>query len=312
MDGFINLSTKHFTIQKNDKLFKKAYPATLRPQGKEIIRTWLYYTLLRGFIETGKPAFKDIWINQHILDSKGRKMSKSLGNSINPQNLLKKYGSEAIRFWASIEGDLSKQDLKCNEDKIRAELKTITKIINVSKFISLFPKSKSKPRLTKTDQLFIDYLENLTAETNKAYEKYDFHHPVLQLREFVWETFASHYIELVKSRAYNQESKFTKEESKSAHYTLHFLLERLLILLHPIIPKVTNLISKEDLDKAEFPKASKRKSDIKLVEKLKDFNSKVWKTKKDSNIPLRNPIENISIPKDLFPFEADLRACHKI
>ena len=308
-----SISALYILQYKSDNtLFKKAYPVSLRPQGKEIIRTWLYYTLLRGFLETGKPAFQDIWINQHIMDSKGRKMSKSLGNVIDPQKLLKEYGSEAIRFWASIEGDLSKQDLKCSEDKIRAELKTITKLINVSKFISMFPKPKKKPKLTPTDQIFIDYIESLTEETNQAYEKYDFHNPALQLREFTWETFASHYIELVKSRAYNQESKFTKEQSESAHYTLNFLLERLLTLLYPIIPKATNLISKEDLDKAEFPKASKGKSDIKLIKKIKDFNSKVWKTKKDAGIPLRDPIKNISIPKDLKPFETDLQACHKI
>ena len=63
--------------KKDDEFFKKAYPASLRPQGKEIIRTWLYYTILRGYLETKKPCFEDVWINQHIVDEKGKKMSKS-------------------------------------------------------------------------------------------------------------------------------------------------------------------------------------------------------------------------------------------
>jgi valyl-tRNA synthetase len=301
--------------KSNDRLFKKAYPASLRPQGKEIIRTWLYYTLLRGYFETGKKSFEDVWINQHITDGKGRKMSKSLGNVIDPQHLLKNYGSEAIRFWSVIEGDLSKQDLKCSEDKIRAELKTLTKIINISKFISMFPKPKSKPSLTKTDKLFIDYIENLTKEADESYNRYDFHHPALKLREFIWETFASHYIELVKNRTYNQEKSFSKEESSSAHYTLHYLLERFLTLAYPIIPKITTTIAenkKLDLDKTKFPKANLGKSDLKLIKKIKSFNSEIWKNKKEANIPLRDELSGIKIPKELKDFEKDLKACHKI
>ena len=94
--------------KSDDTFFKKAYPATLRPQGKEIVRTWLYYTILRGYLETGKPCFEDTWIHQHILDEKGKKMSKSTGNVIDPQEILKEDGAEALRFWAATEGDLSK------------------------------------------------------------------------------------------------------------------------------------------------------------------------------------------------------------
>ena len=129
--------------KEDGSFFIKAFPATLRPQGKEIVRTWLYYTLLRGYLETGKPCFEDVWIHQHILDGKGRKMSKSLGNVIDPQKLLKDYGAEAIRFWAAVEGDLSKQDVSCSEERIKAELKTLTKLLNVSKFIMQFEKPKN-------------------------------------------------------------------------------------------------------------------------------------------------------------------------
>ncbi|OYT36027.1 hypothetical protein B6U91_02065 [Candidatus Pacearchaeota archaeon ex4484_71] len=73
--------------KRDEGFFKKAYPCSLRPQGKEIIRTWLYYTLLRGYLETGRACFKDVWVNQHIVDDKGYKMSKSKGNIIDPQNL---------------------------------------------------------------------------------------------------------------------------------------------------------------------------------------------------------------------------------
>ena len=301
--------------KSNPEFFKKAFPATLRPQGKEIVRTWLYYTLLRGFLETGKPCFKETWIHQHILDEKGRKMSKSVGNIIDPKEIIKEFGAEAFRLWAATEGDLSKQDIACSKDKIRAEMKTINKTVNVARFILLFAKPKTKPKITKLDQLFIDYLESLTEEANKDYEIYDFYHPSQKLRHFLWEIFASHYLELVKNRAYNQESKFTKEDSDSAKYTLYYLLERFLTLLYPITPQLTTTIGKElglDLLTAEFPKAKPGKSKLELINKIMEFNSLVWKTKKDKSVSLREHIDGIEIPSDLMPFKSDLIACHNL
>ncbi len=297
--------------KSDDSFFKKAYPASLRPQGKEIVRTWLYYTLLRGYLETNKPCFKDVWIHNHILDDKGRKMSKSLGNMIDPQELLRDYGAEAIRFWAATEGDLSKQDFACSKEKIKAETKTLTKLLNVTRFIMQFQKPKKKQKLASLDKLFLDYLENLTSFVAESYEKYDFYHPALKLREFLWEQFASHYLELVKNRVYNAENVFTEEESNSAKYTLHALLERLIILLHPIVPQITSVIANElHLSLNAFPKARKTTTDVSLIDALVSFNSLVWKTKKDKSISLRESIEGIEIPQDLRAFEKDLMACH--
>ena len=300
---------------KEDKeFFERAYPASLRPQGKEIVRTWFYYTILRGFLETGKPCFKDAWIHQHLLDEKGRKMSKSLGNSIDPREVLKESGAEAIRFWAATEGDLSKQDLSVSKERIFAEKKTLNKLLNVSRFVMMFEKP-NKVILTLFDSLFINYVENLTKYCEENYDIYDFNHPAEKLRNFLWETFASHYIEIVKARAYNQEGKFTKQESESAKYTLHFLLERLLILLYPIIPQITSVISEEkgiNIFKQEWPKTNIGKSDLKLVEKIMEFNSEVWKQKKEKGISLKAEVSGIKIPKELKEFEKDLKATHHL
>jgi len=298
--------------QKDNDFFKKAYPASLRPQGKEIVRTWFYYTMLRGFLETGKPCFEDAWIHQHLLDSKGNKMSKSLGNAVDPREVLKESGAEAIRFWAAIEGDLSKSDLKVSKEKIHAERKTLNKLLNISRFVQMFEKPK-KPKLADLDKLFIDYIEDMTKRFEKCFDKYDFHNPSLELRNFIWEVFASHYIELVKSRAYNQEKKFTEQESNSAKHTLHFLLERFLYLAYPIIPQITTTIAQEkniDLLKSEWPKTKKPSLDSSLIKKIMKFNSEVWKKKKDAAISLRDSIQGIKIPKELKAFEKDLKVCH--
>ncbi|MDO8517102.1 MAG: valine--tRNA ligase [Nanoarchaeota archaeon] len=298
----------------NEEFFKKAFPVSLRPQGKEIVRTWLYYTLLRGYLETNKACFNDVWIHHHILDDKGRKMSKSLGNVIDPKEILKNYGAEPLRLWAATEGDLSKGDFICSKEKINAELKTINKILNVSKFVMQFEKPKTA-KLALLDKLFIDYLENLTNEADKSYNQYDFHHPALELRRFLWEIFASHYIEIVKGRAYNQEGKFSKQESDSAKYTLHFLLERFLILIYPVIPQTSTLIMSGkniDLLKEDFPQAKYQNSDLTLINQIMAFNSQIWKLKKEQNLSLKSEISGIKIPKELKDFEKDLINTHNL
>lgn len=299
--------------RRDNRFFEKAYPCSLRPQGKEIIRTWLYYTILRGYLETGKACFENVWINQHIVDSQGYKMSKSKGNVIDPQKLLTLYGGEAIRMWASTEGDLSRQDLKCSEDRIKGEKKTINKILNVAKFVSMFEKPIKKPKLTNLDKLYIDYIEDLTLKCEKKFEEYDFYRPMQDLRNFIWEIFASHYVEIVKARAYNKEGKFSEEESNSAKWALHYILERFLILVYPVLPQISSLILGNkgiDVHSIVFPSVYCGKSDLALVEKICEFNSAVWKAKKDAGISLRENIEGINIPEELKEFEKDLSLTH--
>ena len=321
-DTWMDSSISELFILKyneNKEFFKKAYPATLRPQGKEIVRTWLYYTLLRGWLETKKPAFKDMWIHQHIVDEKGMKMSKRLGNVVDPQGLLREYGAEAIRLWSAIEGDLSRGDLKCSRERIKAEMKTLNKILNVSRFIMQFEKSGkfAHDNLTNTDRLFIDYVNELTSFCDESYDKYDFYNPAIKLRNFLWEIFASHYVEIVKARAYNQEGKFSKGESESARYTLHYLLERFLALIYPIMPQITTMIMNDkgiDLLRAEYPRAEKMKNKepLKDIINIMTFNSVVWKKKQEKGISLREPLDGIEVPKELEKYEKDLIVCHNL
>jgi len=310
-----SISELYILKYKTDNLGKKFYPATLRPQGKEIVRTWLYYTLLRGFLETGKMPFEEVWIHQHVLDEKGRKMSKSLGNIVDPQKLLKMYGAEAIRLWAATEGDLSKQDLSCSEEKIRAELKTINKLLNITKFISQFPKPKKKPKLTEFDQLFIDYFDDEVKQIDDFYyPQYNFYKPAIKLKNFLWGEFASHYLELVKPAVYNKNGKFTKQENESAIHTLYYLLEKIVVLLHPIIPQITSVIAKDfKINIEEFPELRNPKiTGSSPVADMVIFDSNVWQTKKEKGLSLNSPISGIDIPKKLKPFEKHLKAAHNL
>jgi valyl-tRNA synthetase len=302
--------------KRNDKFFNKSYPATLRPQGKESVRTWLYYTILRGYLETGKVCFNDTWIHQHILDDRGRKMSKSVGNIIDPQEILRDFGAEAMRLWAGIEGDLSKGDVICSKEKIKAEMKTLNKLLNVSKFILQFEKPKEKPKnFMPLDDLFIDYIQDLTGRADKCYSVYEFQEIVRELRAFLWDKFASHYLEIVKNRAYNQDGNFSQEESDAARWTLYFLLERFLTIIYPVIPQITSLIGNElglDLLKAKWPEVYMGKSDFSLISKIMEFDSIIWKEKKERGISLNNRLSGIIIPSELKDFEKELEICHKI
>ncbi|MBX4196300.1 valine--tRNA ligase [Candidatus Pacearchaeota archaeon] len=307
--------------KEDGSFFKKAFPASLRPQGKEIVRTWLYYTILRGYLATEKKCFEDVWIHQHITDEKGRKMSKSLGNVIDPQEILKEYGAEAFRLWAATEGDLAKQDLSCSKEKIRGECKTINKLLNMTRFVTQFKKPKKPKTIEKTDKVFIDFLDYEINQAQWHFDRYSFWKPMLTFRNFLWEVFASHYIELIKPRVYNEEGKFKKEASDSAKYTLYALLEKLTMVLYPIIPQVTSIIAdKLKISLDEFPivieeEIKKRVNEIDSlaqVNAIMDFNREVWKAKKDEGLGLRDSLKGWKIDNKFRLFEKDLIACHNL
>lgn len=292
--------------------FKKNFPCTLRPQGKEIVRTWLYFTLFKAYLLFGKNAFKDVWLHHHVVDEKGEKMSKSLGNIVDPQDVLKKYGAEVFRIWTCLEGDITKGDIRCSFQRIEGTSRFLTKLWNISRFISSFP-TVEKAALTATDKWILGELSRLIEKVKKSYEEYSFYNGVTAIRDFAWNLFAAHYIEMVKSRAYK---KGTPTEQKAAFYTLHTSLKTILELLSPIIPFITDylwqeLYSKKSIHLQEFPKPKLKIPPSKLTSKLTEFNSLVWNKKKEMNLSLKDEIK-IKIPKELKAFEKDLKLMHNI
>jgi len=302
---------------RNPEFFKKALPCSLRPQGKEIVRTWLYYTLLKDYLLTDEIIFKDVWIHQHITDEKGYKMSKSTGNIIDPQVLLEKFGAEPIRLWCAVEGNLTKTDFKCSNERIEGASKTLTKLWNVARFISMFDKPSKMPDvLCELDMWIIIELNKLIEEANEQFMVYDFHNPVLNMKHFLWETFASHYLELVKRRAYNQEDKFTKEEQDSALFTLHYVLETLLKLLAPVVPIITyrlyhDLLGK-DVHFESYPEVV-HNFDLRFKsEDLINLNSMIWKIKKDNGKSLKEGVSKVIVPETFKLIEKDIMLTHNI
>jgi len=305
-----------YILKWNSDFFKMNSPCTLRPQGKEIVRNWLYYTLLKCYLLTGDVIFRDVWINYHIVDDKGHKMSKSVGNIINPKDIIEKFGAEPFRFWSAIEGNLEKTDFRCSHDRIQGAGKTLTKIWNISKFISMFPEPKYKPQLQEADRWIIQEINEIIKFATERYENYDFHNPSVRIKNFIWETFASHYIELVKNRAYNQRNVFSKDEEESALWTLHLCLKLILKMLAPVVPFLTHKVYKDiytgDVHASAFPIVVEEYKVSFTTDELMDLNSVIWKAKKDRELPLNSEINKLEMPWKFKPIEKDLREMHKI
>jgi len=300
---------------RNEDFFKKNAPCSLRPQGKEIIRTWLYYTLLKCDYLTDMAIFKDVWVNYHILDDKGKKMSKSKGNIIDPQEILEKFGAEPFRLWAAVEGNLEKTDFRCSMERIEGAGKTLVKLWNVARFVSMFESTKAEAKLNELDNWILKEANKLVKKAKENYQKYNFHKPIVDIKHFIWETFSSHYLELVKNRAYNPEGNYSKEEQEGAIQTLNKCLDIILKLLAPVLPMLTHKLYLELRDKnihdEEFPKKEDFESKLD-TEALTELNSSIWKAKKDKGLSLKSEIQKVVLLDNFKEIEKDLIAAHNI
>jgi len=300
--------------------FEKNFPCSLRPQGKEIVRSWLYFTILKSLLLFGKAPFKNVWIHMHVVDEQGRKMSKSAGNVIDPQDVIKMFGSEAFRIWSTLEGNITRGDIRCSFEKIRGTSKFLTKLWNIARFISSFPQVGEDYELAPLDKMILAKLNELIGVCRSGYENFNAFQAGTAIRNFTWNIFADHYLEAVKSRAYNSGGLFDVKLQRGAWYTLHKCLETILKLLAPICPFITEAIwlelySKESIHVQSFPKEQEewRSNLVKLLPKFMEFNNTIWQYKKKNNIALNQEIKGvIYAPEFLKPLEMDLKAMHRI
>jgi len=180
-----SITPLHITkFSKNDIFYNNAYPTTIRPQGKDIIRTWLYYTLLRCIYLTGQLPWKNAWIMGYGVDDKGEKMSKSKGNVIDPLPIINKYGADTFRFWSASEANLG-YDFRCSEQKIINSQKFLSKLWNIGRFISNFEliDEENKPqKLNTTDKWILAELDDISRKSINGYNELNFFVPSNTLR----------------------------------------------------------------------------------------------------------------------------------
>ncbi len=321
---------------QDPQLMDRLFPCTIRPQGRDIVRTWLYYTLLKSYLLRGGPGFKHVWITGLGMDERGRKMSKSVGNIIDPDEMLDKFGSEAFRFWIASECTIG-DDFRISPERIEGSFKFLQKLFNVSRFCSMFtlngdaegkddkeqgekqgveqatgpmplPQKPPAP-LEPVDKWILAELATLQGKCQEGFADFNFFIPATAIRSFVWNLFAPHYLELVKSRAY--------EGDGAAIWTLHHCLETVLHQLATLTPCFAHHIGSQlygdaDIQHSTAPPATddEFKKEVKgwtdLTDNVTEFNSLIWKTKKDSKISLAAPLPDELASKDEYKVPAEL------
>jgi len=304
---------------KDKKFFQKAFPSSLRPQGIDIVRNWLYYSILRTYLLFKEPAFRMVRLSGMGLDEKGEAMHKSKGNIVYPDSIFQKYGADAFRFWSASEGKLG-SNYRFSEARVKGAALFITKLWNIARFISSFPAVTDNLELYALDKMMLAQLNDVVKECKSGYEELNAYVPANAIRNLAWNFFADNYVEAVKSRAYNQYGEFDEKLQRGAWYTLHTCLNTILKLLAPICPFVTealwrDLYSQESIHLQPFPQERKElETSLKtLSTQFMNFNTAVWKYKKEKNIALSQGVAaTVYGPRELKVFEADLKAMHKI
>ena len=324
---------------KDQELFKRAFPTALRPQGKEIVRTWLYYTLLKSTLLLDKPGFSNVWIDGLGMDPWGRKMSKSLGNGIDANSVLdcgmggrtgswkikgtegkqvhlkaNKIGSECFRLWKACDAQVG-DDFHINPEEIEAKyFGILTKIFNVARFASQFDVPSDLDNvpsdLQPEDQWILSEFGQTMSKVEESWKNIDIYNAAQTIKNFSTGVFPSHWLEMVKSRLYDGD--------EVASWTLHRIVRDILTSLSPICPFFTHYLSttlynQSSVDVRQFPDVMPIVSELlDLTPLLIEFNSNVWKIKKDAGISLNTEISDVSIHERLHILEKSLIRMHRI
>jgi valyl-tRNA synthetase len=224
-------------------LLDRVYPMDMRPQAHEIIRTWLFYTVLRSHLEQGELPWRHAAISGWVLDPDRKKMSKSVGNVVTPMDSLRRHGSDAVRYWAA-RGRLG-ADMVFDPAQLRVGRRLAIKILNASKFVLSFggPGAErgdlagaGREMISEPlDAAMLDRLAGVIGQCTEALESYDHAGALAAAEEFFW-FLCDDYLELVKGRAYGERGE---APARSARAALRLALSAVLRLFAPFLPFVT-------------------------------------------------------------------------
>ncbi|MEM4258145.1 MAG: valine--tRNA ligase [Candidatus Thermoplasmatota archaeon] len=219
---------------RNDDLFKRLYPMSVRPQAHDIIRTWAFYTILRCTLLTGEQPFENVMMGGFILSEDGTPMHASLGNVIDPLQVIDEFGADAFRCYAA-SCALGEDNPFRKKDVIRG-VKLLRKLWNVEQFIgSVLEKNKpKKPRhLIDVDVWILTKFSRLVEKTTQLMDVFEYSAAMKEIEFFLWHEFADHYLEMIK------ESVYKNENSESIRYTVYTVGIGLLKLFAPFFPHIT-------------------------------------------------------------------------
>lgn len=268
------------------------YPTNVLVTGYDIIPFWVMRMMFSGIEHTNRVPFDTVFIHGLIRDNLGRKMSKSLGNGIDPLEVIDKYGADALRF-TLVTGNAPGNDMRFYWERVEASRNFANKVWNASRFIMMNMKEKVEEidlnELTITDKWILSKVNQLTKDVTENMEKYELGIAVQKLYDFIWEEFCDWYIEMVKPRLYSDNDN-TK---LAALYTLKTVLIDSLKLLHPYMPFVTEEIFCTLQDKEEtimisswpvYKEELNFENDERAVEIIKEAVKAIRAIRKDMNV----------------------------
>jgi len=283
----------------------KEYPTHLRPQGHDIIRTWAFYTILRSVALTGEIPWYEIVINGMVFGEDGRKMSKSLGNVITPEEVIEKYGADALRQWAAtgVIGD----DVIFSWKEIVAAYRFQQKFWSILRFTMLHVSDyvfsdEDRKYLRDADRWILSKLNKLIREVRDHMDNYRFNDALKAIRGFTWYEYADNYLEIVKNRLYSG----SEEEKRGARYTLRYVIDVLTRLLAPFTPFLAeecwskfgdgsvHLQRYPEVDESLIDEEAERRG-----EEIKEIVAAIRKLKHDKGLPLNAPLRRIIIYTDM-------------
>ncbi len=292
-------------------LFDRVFPMDMRAQGQDIIRTWLFSTVVRSDLEFDCLPWKNAAISGWILDPDRKKMSKSKGNVVTPMGLLEKHGSDAVRYWAC--SARLGTDAAFDEGQMKIGRRLAIKVLNASKFALTMGDGADlqlNPELVtqSIDQSVLAGLRGVITQATEALESYD-HTRALEVTETFFWTFCDDYLELVKERAYNRDGKWSDAEAQSARAALALVVDAIVRLLAPYLPFATEEVwswyRTGSIHKAPWPEAADygTRGDAMVLNAASEALTVLRRVKSDAKVSPRTPFLSVTVevPKDQLP-----------
>ena len=244
------------------------YPTSVLVTGRDIIFFWVARMIFTSLEFMHEEPFKDVFIHGLILDAQGRKMSKSLGNGVDPIEVIEKYGADTLRFML-VTGNTPGNDLRFQFERLEGTRNFANKIWNASRFVLMnlsdFEPESQKPEYTLADRWILTKYNQVVEQVTNNLDKYEMGEAAKAIYEFIWSQFCDWYIELVKPRLYGKE---TPKSKYTAQYVLNYVLTNTLKLLHPFMPFITEEIWQHLPEKGKSIMVSKwPQTDSNLVDK---------------------------------------------
>jgi valyl-tRNA synthetase len=308
---------------RDDDLFQRVFPMDLRPQAHEIIRTWLFSTVVRADSEHGVLPWRRAAISGWILDPDRKKMSKSKGNVVTPTDLLVQHGSDAVRYWAA--SARPGTDTAFDTGQMRIGRRLAIKLLNASKFVLGIGEPDLCKRLVDEplDQAMLAQLADAVQDATEAFEELDYARALERAEEFFWR-FCDDYLELVKIRAYGGHSQ---EGADSARLALRTALSVLVRLFAPFLPFATEEVwswwHDGSVHRAPWPDAAWLReqagaADRSVLEVATEVIAAVRKAKSEAKVSMRTEVASARISASPAIWERvalaadDLRAAGRI